>query len=436
MIKQKVTNYRWVIVALLFFATTINYIDRQVIGLLKDYLSLDFHWSEKDYSHIVMAFTAAYAAGLLIIGRFVDIIGTKLGYTLCVIVWSIAAIAHAFVKTSLGFISARTMLGLGESGNFPTAIRSVAEWFPKKERAFATGIFNSGSNVAAVLGPFMVMWIYNHYGWRQAFFWTGVLGFVWLIFWIIFYDIPSKAKRVSPAEFEYIHSDANGLTNDKQAAASWKKLIVLKQTWAFMLGKFFTDPIWWFYLFWIPSYFNTVYKLDLQRSWIYVSTIYLVAGFGSVLGGWYPGKLISKGRSLQHARKRAMLLYAILVIPVVLVRFTNDVWTAVALISLAAAAHQAWSANIFTIVSDMFPKNAISSVVGLGGMLGSIGGVLFPLFIGQLLDHFRSAGQIAAGYNLIFVICSVSYLVAWAIIHFLAPAMKKVEIYMPAKKPD
>ncbi len=422
MTEQKMTNYRWVIVALLFFATTVNYIDRQVIGLLKDYLAHDFNWSEKDYSHIVMAFTAAYAAGLLIIGRGIDITGTKLGYTLCVIVWSIAATAHAFVTTTVGFISARTVLGWGESGNFPTAIRSVAEWFPKKERAFATGIFNSGTNVAAVIGPFMVMWIYHNYGWRPAFIWTGVLGFAWLIFWSIFYDIPSRQKRMNQVEFDYIHNDADGLTGDQPKTVSWKRLIGLKPSWAFILGKFFTDPIWWFYLFWIPSYFNTVYHLDLQQSWIYVSTIYGVAGLGSVLGGWYPGKLISKGWSPNQARKTAMLLYAILVVPIVGVRFTTGAWSAVALISLAAAAHQAWSANLFTIVSDRFPKNAIGSVVGLGGMMGSVGGVLFPLFVGQLLDHFKSTSQIAAGYNIIFGICSVAYLVAWLLIQLLSRA--------------
>ena len=421
------TRYRWTIVTLLFFATTINYIDRQVIGLLKDYLAKDFNWSEKDYSNIVMAFTTAYAVGLLFVGRCIDITGTKLGYTICVIVWSISAMAHALVKSTFGFAVARSFLGLGESGNFPTAIRAVAEWFPKKERAFATGIFNSGTNIAAVIGPFAVMWLYHNYGWRQAFIWTGIIGFIWLIFWLIYYDIPAKQKRLNQAEFEYIHSDVPDASNIQVNKISWAKLISYKQTWAFLLGKFFTDPIWWFYLFWVPSYFNSVYKLDLQQSWVYVSTVYLIAGFGSVLGGYLPGYLIKKGWPIRKARKRSMLLYAFLVVPVIFVQYGTNVWTAVALISLAAAAHQAWSANIFTTASDMFPKHVVSSIVGMGGMMGSVGGILFPLFIGIILEHFKLLGKISAGYNIIFVICGFAYLVAWVIMHFLIPPSKPVE---------
>ncbi|HEX4850196.1 MAG TPA: MFS transporter, partial [Puia sp.] len=291
------STYRWIVVALLFFATTINYIDRQVIGLLKDYLAHDFGWSETDYSNIVMAFTAAYAAGLLFVGRSIDWTGTKLGYSICVVIWSIAAMGHAIVKTTLGFSIARSVLGLGESGNFPAGIRAVAEWFPKKDRAFATGIFNSGTNVAAMIGPFAVMWIYHEFGWRQAFFWTGVIGFLWLIFWIIFYDLPRKRKEVNEAELAYIESDDEKSSTKEETKTSWLQLLGYRQTWAFLLGKFFTDPIWWFYLFWVPSYFNTVYHLDLKQSWIYVSVIYLVAGIGSVGGGYLPSFLIKKGRS-------------------------------------------------------------------------------------------------------------------------------------------
>jgi ACS family hexuronate transporter-like MFS transporter len=428
MSEQKATNYRWVVVTLLFFATTINYVDRQVIGLLKDYLAHDFNWSEKDYSNIVMAFTAAYAAGLLFAGKSIDITGTKLGYSICVIVWSFAAMAHALVRSTLGFGFARTVLGLGESGNFPASIKAVAEWFPKKERAFATGIFNSGTNIAAMIGPFLIMWLYRHYGWRQAFLWTGIAGFIWIIFWLIYYNTPARQKRANKAEFDYIHSDAPDETKPNGSPVSWGKLITIRQTWAFILGKFLTDPIWWFYLFWIPSYFNTVYKLDLQQSWIYVSTVYLVAGFGSVLGGWLPGRLIKKGWMIHKARKTSMLLYACLVVPVILVQFADNVWIAVCLISLAAAAHQAWSANIFTTVSDMFPKRTISSVVGIGGMMGSVGGILFPLFIGIILDHFKLIGKISSGYNIIFIVCGFAYLVAWLCIHLLAPTMKRAEI--------
>ena len=425
---QAIGKYRWAVVTLLFFATTINYLDRQVIGLLKDNLAKDFSWSEKDYSNIVMAFSAAYAIGLLGFGRFVDRIGSKMGYTIAVIVWSIAAIAHAFVKSTFGFGLARTALGLGEAGNFPAAIKAVAEWFPKRSRAFATGIFNSGTNIASIIGPPTIAVIYTSYGWQPAFIWTGSLGFVWLIFWLIYYDIPAKQKRLKKPEFDYIHSDDPGaITNDK-TRVSWGKILSLKQTWAFVFGKFFTDPIWWFYLFWVPSYFNTTYSLDLRKSAVHVSTVYIVASFGSVLGGYLSSWFIKKGWPVYKARKTALFIFALCVMPVVLVRFTNDIWIAVGLISLAASAHQAWSATIFTTASDMFPKKAVSSIVGIGGMAGSVGGILFPLLIGILLDHFKALGILSTGYNIIFIICGSSYLLAWLMIHLLAPKMTNVEI--------
>jgi ACS family hexuronate transporter-like MFS transporter len=422
------TNFRWVVVALLFFATTINYLDRQVIGLLKDYLATDFHWTETDYSRIVMAFSAAYAVGLLAFGGFIDKIGTKLGYSVSIVVWSIAAMGHAIVKSTFGFGIARTVLGFGEAGNFPAAIKAVAEWFPKKERAFATGIFNSGSNVAAVFGPFAIMWIYENYGWQEAFIWTGAIGFIWLIFWLWLYNLPAKHKSINKAEYDHIHSDVTDVSMDSGSKISWGKILSVRQTWAFVMGKFLTDPIWWFYLFWIPSYFNTTYGVDLKVSWIYVSTVYVVASFGSVLGGFLSGFLIKRGWEVYKARKTSMLIYALCVSPIVLVQYTSDVWTGVALISLAAAAHQAWSANIFTTASDMFPKRAVSSVVGIGGMAGSTGGILFPLLIGFILDHFRVLGNINTGYNIIFIICGCAYVVAWLAMHFLAPKMEEVKI--------
>jgi ACS family hexuronate transporter-like MFS transporter len=420
-----VGNYRWIIVALLFFATTINYLDRQVIGLLKDYLAADLHWSEKDYSNIVMAFSAAYAAGLLLFGRFIDMIGTKLGYAISIVVWSVAAMAHALARSTFGFGIARTALGLGEAGNFPAAIKAVAEWFPKKERALATGVFNAGSNIAGVLGPFLIMWIFRNYGWHQAFLWTGIIGFIWLVFWWIFYDTPTSQKRLGRREYEYIHSDAP-VSIDHAPKMSWFQILSFRQTWAFVVGKFLTDPIWWFYLFWIPSYFNTTYHLNLGSSWIYVSTVYVVASFGSVLGGYLSGWLIKKGWPVYKARKTAMFIYALCVIPVIGIQFTSNVWAAVSLISLAAASHQAWSANIFTTASDMFPKNAVSSVVGIGGMGGSTGAILFPLLIGIILDHFKGLGHINTGYNIIFVICGCTYVIAWLLMHFLAPRMEQV----------
>ena len=423
-------KYRWTIVTLLFFATTINYLDRQVIGLLKDTLGKEFSWTEKDYSHIVMAFTAAYALGLLLFGKFIDYIGTKLGYIVSLIVWSLSAMGHALATGTLGFGIARASLGLGESGNFPAAIKAVAEWFPKKERALATGIFNSGSNIAAVIGPLVVTWILYHFGWRYCFLWTGILGIIWLICWIRFYDTPAKArtKGLSEAEYEYIHSDSEDEQSTvKKPAVSWSKLLGIKHTWAFIFGKLLTDPVWWFYLFWVPSYFKTNFGLDLQKSKLDVAFIYFVASFGSIAGGAFSGWLMRKGMEAYKARKTAMFIFALCVLPVMFIRFTDKAWVAMALVGLAAAAHQAWSANIFTTASDMFPKHAVSSVVGIGGMAGSVGGILFPLFIGILLDHFKALGSEPVGYNIIFVICGFAYLLAWVIMHFLCPKMSRVK---------
>jgi len=428
MANEKRTGYRWVVVALLFTATTINYIDRQIIGLLKDYLGKDFNWSETDYSNIVIAFNSAYALGNVLFGILIDKIGSKVGYTVSIIAWSLAAAAHALVKSTAGFFGARIALGLGEGGNFPSAIRSVTEWFPKKERAFATGIFNSGTNIAAVVSPGVIYWIYHSYGWRTAFFLTGLIGFIWLIFWLIFYEVPARHKRVNAEELEYIHSDSVEITSATARKLSWGRMLGIRQTWAFIAGKFFTDPVWWFYLFWVPSYFNNRYNIDLKSSWVYVSTIYFMATFGSVLGGYLSGWFIKKGWPVFRARKTAMFIYALCVLPVFFVQYTANAWGGVAIISLAAAAHQAWSANIFTTASDMFPKKAISSVVGLGTMAGSVGAILFPMLIGAILDHFKALGKITAGYNIIFVICSCAYVLAWLLMHLLSPQMTKVEV--------
>jgi MFS transporter, ACS family, hexuronate transporter len=422
--RQPMGKYRWVIVTLLFFATTINYLDRQVIGLLKDNLAKDFNWSEKDYSRIVMAFSGAYAVALLIFGRLIDKIGTRLGYAISIIIWSVAAMFHALATGTLGFGIARTALGLGEAGNFPAAIKSVAEWFPKKDRALATGVFNSGTNISAIAGPPMIAWIFSSYGWKQAFLWTGSLGFIWLIFWFWLYEIPSKQKRLTAEEFAYINSDKDETVADTGQKPGWFKLFRLRQTWAIVLGKFLTDPVWWFYLFWIPSYFNTTYHLNLTRSAIHVSTVYVVASFGSILGGYLSGWLIKRGLAVYKARKISMFFFACCVVPIFFVRYTSNIWPAVWLISLAAAAHQAWSANIFTLASDIFPKHALSSVVGIGGMAGSVGGILFPFLIGIILDHFKLLGLLGTGYNIIFGICAIAYLLAWIIMHILSPRME------------
>jgi ACS family hexuronate transporter-like MFS transporter len=421
-------KFRWVIVVLLFFATTINYLDRQVVGLLKDNLSKDFHWSETDYSNIVMAFSTAYAIGLLLFGKLIDKIGTKIGYASAIVIWSVSAMAHALARSTFGFGVARTALGFGEGGNFPAAIKAIAEWFPKKDRALATGIFNSGTNIAAIIGPPVIAWIFTSYGWKEAFIWTGSIGFIWLFFWLWIYEIPSKKNKLSEEEIDYINSDVDEAASESTGKVSWFQILRIRQTWAFVLGKFLTDPIWWFYLFWIPSYFNTTYSLNISKSAKHVSTVYLVASVGSVLGGYFSGYLIKKGWPVFKARKIAMLIFAFCVVPIAFVRFTSNIWMAVALISLAAAAHQAWSANIFTTASDMFPKKALSMVVGIGGMAGSVGGILFPKLVGTLLDYFKSIHALSAGYNIIFIICGCAYLVAWITMHFLAPKMQQVKI--------
>ena len=412
-------RYRWVVVSLLFFATTINYLDRQVIGLLKDNLAKDFSWSEKDYSRIVMAFSTAYAIALMLFGRLIDKIGTRLGYAISIIIWSVAAMFHAIATGTLGFGIARTALGLGEAGNFPAAIKAVAEWFPKKDRALATGIFNSGTNVAAIIGPPLIAWIFSNYGWQEAFIWTGSLGFIWLIFWWWLYRIPSRQKKITEEEFEYIHSDQDEDVNDQSPKPRWSGLFRLRQTWAIIFGKFLTDPVWWFYLFWIPSYFNSTYHLNLTSSAIHVSTVYIIASFGSILGGYLSGWLIRRGIPIYKARKYSMLIFACCVVPIFFVRYTNGIWPAVWLISLAAAAHQAWSATIYTVAGDLFPKKILSSVIGIGGMAGSAGGILFPFLIGIILDHFKLLGQLGTGYNIIFGICAGAYLVAWVVMQIL-----------------
>ncbi len=423
-------KYRWTVVALLFFATTINYLDRQIIGLLKPTLEKAFSWTETDYGHIVTTFSAFYALGLLIFGRIIDKIGTKIGYTISIVGWSIAAILHALATSTLGFISARAFLGLTESGNFPAAIKTVAEWFPKRERALATGIFNSGANIGAVVAPIAVPWLLGMYGWQMAFIATGVVGFVWLIFWLLFYEIPAKQKRLKAEEFAYINSDIDEQSENEvnTSGVKWLSLFSIKQTWAFIFGKMLTDPIWWFFLFWLPSYFATTFQIDLKKPSLELILVYTATTIGSIGGGYLSGWFINRGWAVFRARKVSMLFFAVCVTPIMLVQYASNKWQAVALIALAAAAHQAWSANIFTTASDMFPKKALSSVIGIGGMAGSVGGVFFPLLVGWLLDTNKAAGNIGLGYNIIFIICGCAYLVAWLLMHIFAPKMEKVNL--------
>jgi MFS transporter, ACS family, hexuronate transporter len=420
------TKYRWRIVALLFFATTINYLDRQVIGLLKPVLEKQFSWTETDYSRIVIAFQAAYAISLLVFGGIIDKIGTKLGYAVSIILWSIAAMLHALATGTLSFGVMRALLGLGEAGNFPAAIKATTEWFPKKDRAFANGIFNSGANIGAVAAPILVPWLLGMYGWESAFLATGAIGFVWLIFWWIGYDSPEKHPKVSKEELAYIQSDAEEIDNGK--AIKWSELFGFKQTWAFVFGKMLTDPIWWFFLFWLPSYFAETFQINLKKPSLELVIVYTATTIGSIGGGYLSGYLIKRGMPVFKARKLSMLIFALCVVPIMFAKYSTNVWVAVALISLAAAAHQAWSANIYTVASDMFPKKLTSSIIGIGGMAGSVGGIVFPMLVGFLLDKYKLAGNIGTGYNIIFTICGCAYLVAWAVMHLLAPKNEPVKI--------
>jgi ACS family hexuronate transporter-like MFS transporter len=422
-------NYRWIVCALLFFATTINYIDRQVIGLLKPTLEKEFNWSEVDYGYIVMTFAGMYALGYVVFGSFIDKVGSKIGYGISVLVWSIAAILHAFAKGTMGFTAVRGLLGLAESGNFPAGVKAVAEWFPVKERALATGIFNSGTSVGAVVAPILVPWILGLYGWQEAFIITGAIGFIWLILWWIFYDIPSKQRRLKQPEFDYIISDeADLLTDQPPLKIKWSHLLGLKQTWVFIVGKVLTDPVWWFFLFWLPSFFADTFHLDLKKPSMHLAVVYAATTLGSIGGGYLSSYFIKSGWPALKARKITLLIVSLLVTPIFLVQVATNIWTVVGLIALAASAHQAWSANIFTIVSDMFPKNAVSTVVGIGGMSGSVASTLFPIFVGTLLAYYKGLGNITAGYNILFIICGCAYFLAWAIIQLLTRNMKALKL--------
>ncbi len=425
-------RYRWTICSLLFFATTINYLDRSVISLLKPYLEVQFHWTEGDYSYIVMAFQVSYAVGMVSVGRLIDKIGTKIGYALSTFAWSIAAMAHALANSTLGFGIARAALGVSEAGNFPAAIKTVSEWFPKKERAYATGIFNSGANIGAIIAPLTVPLIAEKWGWEWAFILTGAIGFIWLALWIYVYEIPAKNKRLSKEEYLYINSDLDEApdTLETKPKTSWFKLLSFRQTWAFIIGKFLTDPVWWFYLFWLPAFLDAQYGVNGTAIALPVALVYTMSSFGSIGGGWLPLYLVNRGWPVYKARKTSMLIYALCVIPVIFAQWLGSInmWLAVLIIGFAASAHQAWSANIFTTVSDMFPKKTVASVTGIGGLAGAIGGMLIALFAGIIFDKYKALGNLEGGYYIMFFICGFAYLIAWVIMHFLAPKMKMVDV--------
>ena len=433
--QKTIGKYRWTICSLLFFATTINYLDRSVISLLKPYLETRFHWTESDYSHIVMAFQISYALGMLSVGRLIDKIGTKLGYTLSTLAWSLAAMGHALATSTFGFGIARAALGVSEAGNFPAAIKTTSEWFPKKERAYATGIFNSGANVGAIVAPLTVPWIAEELGWQWAFILTGAVGFIWIICWGLFYEIPSKNKKLSAGELAYINSDVvepvePEATEDKAQKVPWFKLLGFRQTWAFFIGKFLTDPVWWFYLFWLPAFLDAQYNVKGTDIALPVALVYTMSTIGSIAGGWLPLYLIRKGWPVFRARKTSMLIYAFCVVPVVFAQWLGsmNMWLAVLIIGLATSAHQAWSANIFTTVSDMFPKKTVASVTGIGGMAGAVGGILISWLAGILFDKYKLLGNIETGYYIMFFICGSAYLLAWLVMHLLVPKEKMVDV--------
>ena len=429
--QQSIGKYRWTICGLVFFATTINYLDRSVISLLKSTLSNEFTWNETDYANIVVAFQLCYAVGLLGAGRLIDKLGTKIGYGLATALWSVAAIAHAAATSTFGFFVARGALGITEAGNFPAAIKTVAEWFPKKERALATGIFNSGANIGAILAPLTVPFIVVIWGWQWAFILTGLTGFIWLILWLAVYEVPGKQKKLSQAEYEYIHSDedeSSSTGNSDSIKLSWAQLLGYRQTWAFAVGKFLTDPVWWFYLFWLPDFLEKQYGLTNTQIALPVALAYTMATIGSIVGGWLPMYFIKKGWTVFRARKTAMVIYACCALPVVSAQYLGSInmWLAVLIIGLAMSAHQAWSANIYTTVSDLFPKTAVASVTGIGGMFGALGGILIAKTAGNLFDYYKADGHIETGYLIMFLVCSVAYVIAWIIMQLLVPKMKRI----------
>lgn len=420
---EKVGNYRWRIVALLFFATSINYIDRQVFSLvmIDEGFKSEFNFSKSELGYIDAAFKGAYALGFLLIGGFIDKFGTKIGYIFSIIFWSLAAMTHSLAKGFGGFAAARFGLGLGEAGNFPAAIKTVAEWFPKKERSFATGLFNSGANIGAITAPLAVPYIAIQYGWRWAFIITGLLGFIWLIFWVIIYKKPEDTPNLSKAELDFIKSD----NEEDSKPLKWAQLFPYKQTWAFAIAKFLTDPVWYFYLTWLPSFFNDSsnldQKLDLKSVGIPFLIIYIVSDLGSIVGGWFSTYLIKKGWTINKARKFTMLICALCVVPIFYASYTHNFWVAIVLIAIATAAHQANSANLFTLTSDMFPKQAIASVVGIGSMFGAIGGMLLAAGTGVIIE-------ITGGYTAMFIIGASAYLIALGIIHFIVPKLEPIKL--------
>lgn len=414
---EKVGRYRWIVVTLLFAAMVINYVDRQTIGLLKADLSKEFGWNETHYADLVFYFQLAYAIAYLAWGKIMDKIGARWGFGIAFAIWQIAHICHAGAAGFAGFVAARMGLGIGEAGGFPGGIKAVAEWFPKKERAFATGLFNAGTNIGAIVTPLVVPGIVLAFGWQMAFIVTGVAGLVWLPIWLLVYRRPREAKALSAGELAYIEQDPA----DPVTKIGWGKLLTKKETWAFAAGKFLIDPIWWMFLFWLPDFLGKRYGLDLKTFGPPLIAIYLMSDVGSVAGGWMSSTLMKNGATINKARKLTMLVCALLAVPVMFAAKADSVWLAVLIIGVATAAHQGFSANLYTLPSDVFPRGAVGSVVGIGGMLGAFGGMAFSKYIGNVLEQIGS-------YTPIFIVAGSAYLVALLVIHLLTPKMEPVEI--------
>lgn len=414
---NQVGNYRWRILALLFFSTTINYIDRQVLGLLKPFISNDINLSDEEYGYIVTAFQIAYAIGLIYCGRFIDKVGTRLGYVWAILVWSVAAMAHAFARGMVSFSAARFILGIGEAANFPAAVKTTAYWFPKKERALASGLFNSGSSIGAILAPVIVAGITVTWGWQWAFIITGSLGFIWIVFWLTFYYVPGEHPKISKAELDYIHQDSEMPTEDKRVR--WTDYLKYRQTIAICVTRFISDWVWWFFLFWTPDYLNKTHGVNIKEVVLPLIIIYSMAAIGGIGGGWISYFFIKKGRSINYSRKAAVLICALIILPIMFVTQIQNIWIAVILIAFAAAGHQGWASSIFTIVSDIYPKEAVGSMIGLSGFAGAIGGALSATFIGLLLEKTGS-------YFLIFLLASTVYVMNWLILRIFIPKITPI----------
>jgi len=415
----KIKHLRWWICGLLFFATVVNYIDRQVLGTLAPELQTKIGWSESEYSNIVISFQLAYALMFLVWGGVLDKIGVKLGFAIALVMWSFAGMGHALAASAFGFGVARFMLGIGEAANFPASVKTVAEWFPKKERALATGIFNAGTNVGAIIAPATALILSEHFGWQSAFIFTGAVGFLWLIFWWYLYQRPEDHPRLAPEELTYIR---DGEVETVTPKIPWLSLLSYRQTWAFAVGKMMTDPVWWFYLFWLPKFLNKNFGIKGTALIPYLTVVYLIADVGSVGGGYLSSALIKRGWTVNWARKVALFSFAVVMPLVTIAHFTTSVWLAVIMIGIAAGAHQGWSANLFTLTADLFPRKAVGSVVGIGSCAGALGGILLPLYAGKVLDQNPSY------YLPMFIVAGVTYVLAWVAIHLLVPKMEPAKL--------